>query len=166
MENYGIIDKKFISSHYNKFINKKYIFRKLSYTSGTTGSPQRYLRDVRCIAAEKYFQDKYFNWARKYIIEIRSSKLFSPEYQGRKIFKTLPFCRYMFVSAFHMQDKTLVNLVSRLKTIKNKCLWAFPSSAYMLAEYCVRNKIKLDFDVVITSSEVLHNYQSEIIMRA
>jgi len=163
---YGYIDNNVVRSSFNSFARKGLSIKKPGYTSGTTGSPSKYLWDFRSMAAEQYFQNKYFGWSKKYKVVFRGEKLFEPDEMPEKIYKTVPFIKEMYISSFHINDNTLKNLVEKLKTIPDKCLWAYPSTAFILAEYCIRTGEKLEFDVVATSSETLLDNQVEVIEKA
>lgn len=167
LEKYPYIDKKVLRDDFDRFINKKSRIKNIGLTSGTTGTPGKYYRDILSMAAEQYFQNRYFNWNGTYKVIFRGEKLFSQEHQSEKIYRTVPMIGEMLVSSYHINDNTLKNLVEKLKTIKGrKSLWAYPSSAYALAEYCLRNKENLKFDVVALSSEVLVKHYSDTIESA
>ena len=162
LENYPFIDKKVLMYNIDRFINKKFRFKNVGLTSGTTGTPGKFFRDIKSMAAEQYFQNRYFNWKSCYRVIFRGERLFDNQYSGDRIYRTVPLIREMYVSSFHINDQTLKNLVEKLATIRKKCLWAYPSSAYALAEYCKKNNIRLKFDVVALSSEILMDYRKDL----
>jgi phenylacetate-CoA ligase len=166
ISDYPYIDKIIVRENFKKFIRKKFAIKNTGFTSGTTGSPAIYYRDIRSMAAEQYFQSSYFGWKRKYMIYFRGQKLFKAGVQPQKIYKIVPFIKEMYISSYNINDDTLKNVVKILKKKKNKCLWAYPTSAYLLAEYCLRNKEKIDFDIVALSSETLDDYQVETMEKA
>ncbi len=161
-DQYPIIDKKVLMGNLERFINKNITFRNMGATSGTTGTPGKFYRDIFSMAAEQYYQNRYFDWKGTYKVIFRGDRIFDIHYRSDKIYKTIPMIREMYVSSFHINDNTLKNLTQKLKTIKRKCLWAYPSSAYALAEYCKRNHITLKFDMVALSSEVLMDYRKDL----
>lgn len=165
IENYDYIKKTHIIKNKDSFINKKIRFKNIGFTSGTTGTPMKYFRDINSMAAEQYFQGKYFNWENKYLIILRGEDIFNYSNKPKKIFKKVPFIKEMYVSSYHLTDEAMAILVNELKKIKNKCLWAYPSTAYLLADFCERKELELKFDIVATSSEKLYEYQSEKIER-
>ena len=166
IKRYEFIDKKTVRDNYNLFIKRGFYLKNTGHTSGTTGTPGRYLRDVRSIAMEQIFQSRYFGWQGKYLVVLRGEILFKPEEKPVEIFKEVPFIKEMYVSSYHLNDESMGILVKRLQRIKNKCLWAYPSSAYTLADYCIRKKVNLDFQVVATSSEKLLDHQVSVIEKA
>jgi phenylacetate-CoA ligase len=161
MKNFNIIKKDNIKSNVDNFVNKKIHIKNIGYTSGTTGTPMKYFRDVNSMVAEQFFQCKYFGWKNKYLVVLRGENIFPYSEKVEKIYKKIPFIKEMYVSSYHLNDKSMGRLVEELKRIKNKCLWAYPSTAYLLADFCERNKLDLKFDIVATSSEKLYQYQAE-----
>ncbi len=167
LDNYPFIDKKVLRNDFDRFANKKARIKNIGITSGTTGTPGKYYRDIPSMAAEQYFQNMYFKWNGTYRVIFRGEKLFGPGHQSDKIYRTIPLINEMLVSSYHINDRTLKNLVEKLKTVKGrKSLWAYPSSAYALAEYCLKNNERLKFDVVALSSEVLMDRSRDVIEKA
>jgi len=167
LDNYPIIDKNVLRNDFDRFVNRKALIKNVGITSGTTGTPGKYYRDIPSMAAEQYYQNMYFKWNGTYRVIFRGEKLFEPDYKSDKIYRTVPLINEMLVSSYHINDRTLKNLVEKLKTIKGrKSLWAYPSSAYALAEYCLKNNERLEFDVVALSSEVLMDRSREVIEKA
>lgn len=166
LEKYPYIGKKTVAENFLSFANPACKIRNTGYTSGTTGTPGKYFRDIRSMAAEQYFQGRYFGWKGKNMVILRGERLFDADYAGNVIYKAVPFIKELYVSTFHLSDRTIGVLVEKLARIRNKCLWAYPSAAYLLAEYCLRNDVRLEFDIVATSSESLYDYQIEAIEKA
>lgn len=166
LKNYGYIDVGTVRNNYSRFVKKGFKIIHNGYTSGTTGRPSKFLRDFHSIAAEQYFQDMHFGWKNKYKVIFRGEKLFKLEDKPSKIYRIVPFINEMYISSYHISDESLKPVVEKLKNIENKCLWAYPSSAYMLAEYCIRNNQEIEFDLVVTSSEKITEYQLEVIEKA
>ncbi len=165
-EGYEIIDKKLLMDNFHAFVKKGFKIKNTGLTSGTTGTPGVFYRDIRSMAMEQYFQNKYFDWKGTTRIFFRGERIFDVNYTGDRIYRELPLIKEIYVSSFHVNDRTLADLVEKLVQVRDKSLWAYPSSAYMLAEYCLRNGIKLDFKIIAVSSEVLMDYQREIIEKA
>lgn len=166
LEGYDHIDKKVLMDEFERFVRKGFTIKNTGLTSGTTGTPGRFFRDIRSMVMEQYFQDKYFKWRGTYKIIFRGERLFDSGYAQDKIYRTIPLIREMYVSSFHINDQSLKNLVERIRDIPGKSLWAYPSSAYMLAEYCLRNDLHIRFEVVALSSEMLMDYQRRTIEKA
>ena len=165
IERYPVINKQIVQDNIGSF-SKKSLFVNTGYTSGITGAPGRFLRDVKSMAAEQFYQNRYFRWSGKFHVIIRGERLFAPVSRPDKIWRSVPFIGEMYVSSFHLNDKTMAPAVNKIKAFKNKILWAYPSSAYTLAEYCLRTRADVRFEMVATSSENLLDYQREAIEKA
>lgn len=163
IDDFDFIDKNVVRGNFDKFICKGFHIKNVGHTSGTTGTPGKYYRDIKSMAMEQYFQSKYFNWDGKYTVILRGEHFLSKAKEPKKIYKNLPLLKQMYVSSYHMNDMTMEKLVEKLSGIKNKCLWAYPSAAYLLADYCRRKNKELTFDIVATSSEMLLENQVMII---
>lgn len=163
----SLIDKDIVRDNLENFkVNKRCFFSKKAYTSGTSGTPALFIRDISSMVAEQYFQDNYFEWSRKYKIIIRGEHIFDRKSKKISPFVDIPWIKECYVSSYHLSEENLEKIVEKLKKIKNKCLWAYPSSAYLLAEYCLRKNIDLKFDIVATSSEMLYDFYIEKIEKA
>ena len=163
IDRFDFIDKKVVRENLDKFICKGFLVKNIGHTSGTTGTPGKYYRDIKSMAMEQYFQNIYFDWDDKYIVVLRGEHFLSKVKEPRKIYKNIPFIKQMYVSSYHMNDITMEILVDKLSRIKKKCLWAYPSAAYILADYCKRKNKLLTFDIVATSSEMLLENQITVI---
>lgn len=166
INNYDYMDKFTLKDNFDALYNKGRFLKETSSTSGTTGTPCFFYRDLISVISESYFQNRYFGWKNKYRIVIRADKIFIKDNKFEKIYKKIPFINEMYVSSYHLNDESMRYLVEEIKDIKNKCLWAYPSTAYILADYCIRNNVNLTFDVVATSSESLLLYQLKTIEKA
>ena len=165
INNYPYISKHNVIQNFKSMISDG-VIRLRTSTSGTTGTPCDLLRGITSIIAESYYQNQYFGWNSKYRVIVRADTIFDWTKKPGKIFKKIPFIKELYVSSFHINDEKLKSLVDKLESIGNKCLWAYPSTAYLIADYCLRNKRQLKFDLVITSSEILFEYQIPVIEKA
>ena len=166
LEQYGELTKKQVFEHFDSFVNRRIRLYTKGFTSGTTGTPAMFLRDVRSVSMEHMFQDRYFGWKGRTMVCFRGEKLFPENYEGSVIFKRVPLIREIYVSSYHITEKGLQNLCGYLSGRKNMVLWAYPSSAFKLAEYCLRNQVHLSFEKVCTSSETLSAQQVDSIEKA
>ncbi|WP_152965967.1 phenylacetate--CoA ligase family protein [Pseudobacteroides cellulosolvens] len=163
---YRFIDKRDVKGSHLDFINNGYKIKHKGSTAGTSGTPFSFLRDLRCMVAEQHFQNLYFGWKNKYRVVFRGERIFRSGYKPHKIYMCIPFIKEMYISSYHISDAGLEMAVKKLSRIKNKCLWAYPSTAYILAQYCIKNNKDIHFDFVATSSEMLFDWQIEAIEKA
>lgn len=164
--NYEIIDKRSLNERFDDFCSKFHPVKNIAYTAGTTGTPRSIFRSIESIAAEQYYQNKYFNWNSMYKVVLRGEKIYRNKHNSNIIYREIPFIKEMYISSYHINDKALEIIVNKLNKIENKCLWTYPSLAYIFADYCLRKNKKLHFDLVATSSEILFEYQINTIKKA
>ena len=165
-----VIDKQTVRENFEDFKNKNFkgfVFK--GYTTGTTGSPGVFLRDLNSINFERAAFWRQYRWACKDFGSRRVTlrgELICP---SGKI--APPFWRYnhfsneLIMSSYHLCDKNMIFYIEEIKKYKPFDLNAYPSAAYLLANYCKRFGVDLKFSAVFTSSEMLLEYQREEIER-
>ncbi len=166
IDNYEIINKETVKGNYDLFCKGNPIVKNEIHTAGTTGTPCKFINDFLCMVKEEYYVSKYFEWSSRYRVVFRGEKIFKDDESPENMYKEVPLIREMYVSPYHINEKNLKGLVEKLRAIKNACLYAYPSTAYLLAEYCLKNNEQVHFDIVATSSEVLFDYQADAIKKA
>jgi len=165
LDNYSFTNKSIIQNAFSAFPKKK-VFTNVGSTSGTTGSPGYFYRDIKNMAAEQYFLNEYFQWKGKRKVWLRGDEVFPFGSKPKVPYIKIPFFGDIYISSYHLTDETLADVVDMLKKQKNMVLWAYPASAALLAEYCIRKSVKISFDVVATSSEKLYEHQAKVIEKA
>lgn len=165
IDSFPFIDKTAIQNNFGAF-PKRTLFTNVGSTSGTSGSPSHFYRDIKNMAAEQFFLNEYFQWKGKRRVWLRGDEVFPFESKPKAPYIQIPFFGDIYISSYHLNDDMLDVVVGALKQHKNMALWAYPASAALLAEYCIRKDVKLSFDVVATSSEKLYEHQAKTIEKA
>lgn len=148
--------------NFDRFPARRF-FDNVATTSGTTGHTGRFYRDIQSIAAEDAFQSRYFGWDGKPRLVIRGEKFLDVNQHPARIYVKIPFFQHIVASSLHLRDEALADLCHELANIENVFLWAFPSTAAILAEYCLRKKVHLHIVGIGLSSEMLVDYQVELL---
>jgi len=165
LRGFPVIDKTVIQNSFTDF-PKKSKLTNIGSTSGTTGAPAHFYRDIKNMAAEQFFLNEYFQWKGKKKVWLRGDEVFPYGSKPKIPFKKVPFFGDIYISSFHLNDDSLALVVEELKKHTNLVLWAYPASAALLAEYCLRKGVKLSFDIVATSSEKMYGHQAKLIEKA
>lgn len=168
IKQYPLVDSDYVDQHFDEYVNKRFP-NKLTvkgYSSATTGKPRAYIRSLHSVMHELYHQNKYFKWENKYRIIFRGDRFIDPKEMGNEFFIDIPEIKELYLSSYNISKKSLMQLENRLGQIDNKCLWAYPSLAYHLAEETINNGLNIKFDFVATSSEVLTQTQIDTITEA
>lgn len=137
------------------------------HTSGTTGSPFDiiYSRNVSTAMAVSDWRHMH-NCGRKRgdKIAIFLGRIFVPLNQSKP-----PFWRYNLVhkeiwfSSFHLNARNMKFYVDKIKQLGIMFIKAYPSTAYILAKFCLENGLKVPLKAVLTSSETLFEHQRHCI---
>jgi phenylacetate-CoA ligase len=131
----------------------------LGHTSGTTGSPLEFWWDRRVCVWNHLMTDHYRSWAGFRDgdpIATLLGNVIVPLGQRRP-----PFWRYClpwnktFFSSFHLERRHLASYAAKLREMGPVWLEAYPSTAYVLAEYLEERGERLPLRGVFLSSETL-----------
>lgn len=160
------IDKQKVQENFSDFRNKKFKgFVSKGYTTGTTGSPGIFLRDLFSINFENAALWRQYRWAGKNFgsrrVTLRGEKIFPSGKKEPPFWRYNHFSRELIMSSYHLSDKNLCFYIEKIKKYKPFDLDAYPSTAYILANFCKRFNVDLNFSAVFTSSEMLLDYQRE-----
>lgn len=139
-----------------------------AHTSGTTGTPLRLWRDWYSVAREEagffcwYVDHGYVGYEVMGVMRgdmVVPAGRREPPYGVRDVI----FNRYVF-SSYHMSDKTVGWYIEEMRRRGVRTLAAYPSSAYVLADYMRRGGVEpLGLKAVFLASETVLEWQREVI---
>jgi phenylacetate-CoA ligase len=167
-----LLTREDVRRHGSELISRKVRRADLAcgHTSGTTGSPLQFYWDKQmCLV------NNVADWRQKYWAGLKYGEPHAM-LLGRTIVPTHqttpPFWRMnylhnqLWLSSFHLTEENLQHYVSHLQRFGPVALEGYPSTAYILARYLVRQGRRLPLRAVLTSSETLHQTQRETIEEA
>ena len=138
-------------------------------TGGTTGKSLRIYGDMRQLDWHMAVVWRYRNWAGfKYgdkWIEMRY-RFSDLEQKTRLGVHYSVNGNTLYMSSFHLGQKTLPDYVMLIKKFRPKALYGFPSMLFVLARYILSHNFKVGIDAIFTSSETLFSWQRETIKKA
>jgi phenylacetate-CoA ligase len=134
-------------------------------TSGSTGTPLQLSRDLDSINAENAFLWRFWRAHGKQPGSRRATVRADliTDVSGDKLWVYNRFNQELLASAFHLNDQSMGQIVDRLRDFGAFDLYAYPSTAFVLADYARRSGKELGFGAVFTSSEQLFPHQKELI---
>lgn len=157
------LDKKTVNENFDKLTARNYprSFLKTAYTSGSTGTPSRFLRDYHAINFEHAAICRYRKRAerpgRKRVI-IRGD-LVTPVFQSRPPFwKCDPLNLELAMSSYHLSPQNSKFYVEKILEFQPDSMVAFPTTALLLARYFRAHGVQYNLDAVYTSSECLEPF--------
>ncbi len=165
------IDKDVVKKHFGNFRNKNFRgYVSTAETGGTSGSPGTFLRDLDSINFENAIVWRFFRENGKSLsskrITIRGDIICPVDQKRPPFWQRDPFAKEILLSGYHINDTNMKLYVEQIKLYPAYDLYAYPSTAYLLAEYCLRNNVDVSFSAVFTSSEMLFGHQREKIEKA
>jgi phenylacetate-CoA ligase len=176
IHHFPVIDKEIIKTNFESFVaqNVTQKRRKKNSTSGSTGTNFFFYSDYKTDVYRDAFVNLGENWAGANISE-RKLIIWGAERDmiNNSLKKKLINSKFLFntkmISSYHMTNEDIEkNIIPTIKSFKPKVIVGYPSSLGYIAEYILKNNIKLNIDLkgVITSGESLSIFNREIIESA
>ncbi|MDD3436886.1 MAG: hypothetical protein PHC64_07030 [Candidatus Gastranaerophilales bacterium] len=168
LEKLPFMDKFTVRDNFDKLIakNKNRFFSVLGQTSGTTGTPLKLYRDYYSVnfenaAANRHYLSVVDLNSRK--VTLRGQLIVPVEQQEPPFWEYNPADNELIMSSYHLSNKTAKIFIEKIKEFNPKIIFAYPSSAYLLAQHFSTLNEKLNLEAVFTSSEKLDESCRELI---
>jgi phenylacetate-CoA ligase len=154
------LTKELVVANFDKLISlqKRTLFCKVAKTSGTTGSPARFIRSFNAINFENaaiWRQWKIAGDSGKRRITLRGEVVVPMSQSKPPFWRFNPASRELIMCGFHLNENTFDAYLQKIMAFQPQILSSYPSNAYALAKYFQQKKITHHFDAVFTSSETL-----------
>ncbi|MGM1032027.1 MAG: phenylacetate--CoA ligase family protein [Bacillota bacterium] len=164
-----LITKQEVKQNLNSLLSKKVNKRllRMGHTSGTTGSPAHFYRDLYSINFENAMIWRQWNWA-GYLpgdkrITIRGDYII-PRENNKPPFWLNNFSEnQLLMSSFHLSDTNLNNYYNKINEFNPKVIQAYPSTVFILAKWLQKNKLEYPLKAIFTSSEPLYDAHRNLI---
>ena len=163
-----VLDKKTVKLNFDKLIDKKRrnVLCKMGVTSGTTGSPARFLRDYNSINFEYAATWRLWHTAGDYgkkRASMRGGIIVPVARQEPPFWRYNPANLELQMSSFHLSPANSKAYIDEIVSFEPKVLYCLPSNGALLAKFFRQHKREYFFDAVFTSSEALETYTREYI---
>ncbi len=154
------LTKALVVANFDKLISqkKRNFLCKIAKTSGTNGSPARFIRSFHSINFENaavWRQWKLRTMPGKRRITLRGEVVVPMSQSEPPFWRFNPANQELLMCGFHLNDKTAEAYLQKIMAFQPQILSSYPSNAYALAKYFRYHKINYQFDAVFTSSETL-----------
>lgn len=167
------VKKNDIKENFNGFVSKE--FKKIKYskyhTGGTTGIAFKYYLDKQNWLYNWISLNRAYGWAgysfSKDKIGILAGGSLLPGGKTpivKKIWKGL--LKYYPLSITLMDESSMQNYYCLIKKEKIRFIRGYPTAIFSFAEFLISNNLKITLDSVITTAEMLYDYQRNMISRA
>ena len=164
-------NKKLLSSKNSSSTLFKFARGGTFSSGGTTGNPLFYTRNSEATSWGRAAEFRGWSWqgfelGDKYSVFTRSPREIE-EYNSLRYKLINGLRRMQYLPGYNLDDNSLENISQRLYNFQPRMIKTTPSAGYALADYFLRNKIKLEkLRVVLCSSEKLFDFQKERMERA
>lgn len=162
------LDKQTVRKNYNQLIarNKPRLFSSVAETSGTTGTPSKFLRDYYSVNFEnaalwRFREAVGGNRANRVIL--RGDIIVPVEQNSPPFWKEYPFNRELYLSSYHISPENAESYYRKMIEFGTETIYAFPSSVYLLAKYFYGIGKKIALKAVFTSSENISDRQRRLV---
>ncbi|WP_373532534.1 phenylacetate--CoA ligase family protein [Vampirovibrio sp.] len=162
-----IIDKHTIKKHWQAFNKKNFLslLNKEAYTSGTTGTPVKFLRDYNAINFENAAIWHYWHQAgdHNYRRMTLRGEMLKPVSQSNP-----PFWTYngenneLVMSSYHLSAKNIDHYMHQMQAFQPDVLYCYPSTGALLAKLLQEKGFHYSFQSIFTSSEMLNPAELEL----
>lgn len=168
-----ILTKNEIRGHAHHFLNPKIPnrHRVMGQTSGSTGTPIAYYHSIQSFRkmSSLFRSFRRYHGIHNHDKKVRfGGRLIIPYEQKKPPFWITDYANNtLYLSLLHFTETNMIDFVTVIADFQAREFSGYPSSIYLLAEYCLRHQIdKLRPWCVITDSETLLDYQRVTIEQA
>lgn len=155
-----LLDKKTVKANFDKLIAKKHrnFLCNMGSTSGSTGTPSKFMRDFDAINFEHAIV--WRNWRNagdngKKRITLRGDVIVPASQNHPPFWRYNPANRELQMSSYHLSWDNSEEYIRKIQEFQPKILYCGPSMGYVLAKFFRYKKTPYQFDAVFTSSESL-----------
>jgi len=156
-----IVTKSDVKEFGKDFLTKSKFTVFKAYSSGTSGTPLQVYRDFSSTIKENAYVHSFQS--------MHGYKLGDPVVSLRGNLDRNTFSYHdkinnvLYMSSFHLNKDRIDEYYRVIKEFQPKVIRAFPSSMHIFATELYKSGKELRIPIAFTSSEVLHNFQKEII---
>ncbi len=160
LEKLPFLTKQLVVENFDKLVApRRFNFLcKVAKTSGTTGSPARFIRSFNAINFENaaiWRQWKSGGDSGKRRITIRGEVVVPMSQSQAPFWRYNPANRELLMCGFHLSPLTSDAYIRKILDFQPQVLSSYPSNAYALARLFRERGLKYRFDAIFTSSEML-----------
>lgn len=169
MKQLPIITKNDIRANLKDVIARNFPVHAIEFSStgGSTGDPLGFYVEKDVTEAREYAFIKTLwdrvgcNFTDK-IVVLRGHPYTVPE---GKLWRHSFAGRWLILSSFHLDDNTIPLYIKKLEEFKPKCIYAYPSSAFIFAQYVKSNKmnLRINLKAVLLASEEVYPFQRKLL---
>ncbi len=154
------LDKQTVRENYDKLIagNKRNFLCNIATTSGSTGTPAKFLRDYQSINFEhaavwRQWQKAGDNGKKR--LSLRGDVIVPASQNKPPFWQYNPANKELMMSSYHLSIDNSKIYIKKILEFQPSILYCGPSMGFLLAKFFKFHKIPYQFDAIFTSSENL-----------
>ena len=136
-------------------------------TSGTTGTPLTTYRSFESTVMEQAFIRRHWEWADfpqgSTRVTLRGDMVVPLDQTHPPFWYWNHFERQLVVSSRHLQDQFIGPIIREIRRAKPRALQAYPSTAYLLAQFLAERDDRIEIPYLFSASEPLYDHQVNLI---
>lgn len=160
LKHFPVLTKKEIRENFDSIVSADIKKRRIikASTSGTTGNPLIYYRDMNTFAWQEAARLRGWSWA-QYQMGVPVIRFASPEWPSLLGKIRIGLINEHEYPAFAKNDELKIFFL-QIKKLQPFCLSGMASNLFRMANVCAQNDIEeIQFPVVFSSAEMLYGYQ-------
>jgi phenylacetate-CoA ligase len=155
-----LLDKQTVNANFDTLVAKRHknFLCRTGMTSGTNGSPGKFLRDFNSINFEHAAAWRYWRGAGDYgkkRASLRGGIIVPVAQMEPPFWRYNPANRELQMSSFHLSMTNSAAYVNELLDFQPEVLYCLPSLGQLLAKFFRHHQVNYRFDAIFTSSESL-----------
>ncbi len=155
-----LIDKKTVQGNLDRFISRRHynFLCNVGSTSGSTGTPGKFIRDFDAINFEHavvWRQWQNAGDSGKKRISLRGDIIVPSSQNEPPFWRYNPANRELQMSSYHLSLDNSIHYIRKIQDFQPKILYCGPSMGHVLAKFFRHHGVNYRFDAVFTSSESL-----------
>ncbi len=162
------MDKYIVRENFHKLTAKKLpsFLSTVAETSGTTGTPSKFLRDYYSVNFEsaalwRFREAVGGNGARRVVL--RGDIITPVDRDSPPFWKHYPLNGELYMSSYHISSGNAGYYLEEMKEFGAEVIYGFPSSVYLLAKYFKERGSTYRLKAVFTSSETISEKQRSVV---
>lgn len=155
-----IIDKRTVQADMQQFVSKKHfnVLCNVGKTSGSTGTPGKFIRDFDAINFEhacvwRHWEKAGDNGKRR--LCLRGDIIVPSAQEDPPFWRYNPANQELQMSSYHLSRRNSIHYIQKILEFQPKVFFAGPSMAHVLAKFFRMHNVNYQFDAIFTSSESL-----------
>ncbi len=156
-----LLDKKTVKANFDKLVakNRRNFLCHTAMTSGSTGTPGKFIRDFNAINFENAAVWRHWHNAGddgKKRITVRGDIVMPASRTVPPFWRLDPAKNELLMSGYHLSLENSGTYIEKILQFQPAVLYCYPSTGYLLAKFFRNHRVNYRLETIFTSSESLN----------